>query len=100
MFDPFSGHRRYAGQNPPAGATITYYLKTAAPDDVRVEILNADGTVLRELRGGKNAGFNTVVWDLRGNRGGAQAASGSYGVRVSVGDKRDVTIVSVADWVR
>lgn len=36
-----------AGQNPPSGAIIDYYLKTAAKEPVTLEILNSDGKLVR-----------------------------------------------------
>jgi hypothetical protein len=36
-----------AGENPPVGATIDYYLAAAAPAPVSLQILNASGTVIR-----------------------------------------------------
>jgi photosystem II stability/assembly factor-like uncharacterized protein len=53
------------GENPPYGATISYYLKSAPAGDVTVSILNAENQVLRTLTGPKLPGLNRVVWDLR-----------------------------------
>jgi hypothetical protein len=38
--------------NPPGGAVIDYYLKTAATGPVTIEILNAGGTVIRRYSSG------------------------------------------------
>ena len=38
-----------AGQNPPDGAIINYYLKSAASGPVTLEILDADGHLVRPL---------------------------------------------------
>jgi photosystem II stability/assembly factor-like uncharacterized protein len=54
-----------AGQNPPYGASITYYLKTPPPDPVTISIVDAAGQTVRTLRGTKAAGINRVAWDLR-----------------------------------
>jgi len=54
-----------AGQNPPYGADINYYLKSAPIGDVRVSILDGKGDTVTDLRGTKNAGINRVWWDLR-----------------------------------
>jgi hypothetical protein len=53
-----------AGQNPPYGAAITYYLKLAPSGDVRVKIEDAKGQTIRTLNGTKNVGLNRVTWNL------------------------------------
>jgi photosystem II stability/assembly factor-like uncharacterized protein len=55
-----------AGQNPPYGASISYYLKSAPKDDVKIRIEDAKGQTVRTLTGPKNAGINRIAWDLRG----------------------------------
>jgi flagellar hook assembly protein FlgD len=55
-----------AGQNPPYGAAINYYLKTPPSGDVKIRIENAKGETVRTLTGTKTAGINRVYWDLRG----------------------------------
>jgi photosystem II stability/assembly factor-like uncharacterized protein len=54
-----------AGQNPPYGASINYWLKSAASGDVTVQVLDRAGQILRTLDGTKTAGLNRVYWDLR-----------------------------------
>jgi len=53
-----------AGQNPPYGAAINYYLKAAPTGDVRITIADAKGQTVRTLAGTKNVGLNRVVWNL------------------------------------
>jgi photosystem II stability/assembly factor-like uncharacterized protein len=53
------------GQNPPYGASINYYLKTAPAGTVRVAILDAKGETVRTLDAPKAAGLNRIAWDLR-----------------------------------
>jgi hypothetical protein len=53
-----------AGQNPPYGAAISYYLKSAPTGDVRVRILDAKGHLVRTLIGTKNVGLNRIAWNL------------------------------------
>jgi photosystem II stability/assembly factor-like uncharacterized protein len=55
-----------AGQNPPYGAAINYYLKEAPSGDVKLRIEDAKGQTVRTITGTKNAGLNRVTWDLRG----------------------------------
>ena len=60
------GQKRWAGQNPPAGALITYYLKVQPKGDVNVTITGSDGKVVRRLRRVPDEpGVNRVAWDLR-----------------------------------
>ncbi len=54
-----------AGQNPPYGASINYWLKSAPAGDVKVQIVDAKGQTVRTLDGSKRAGINRVTWDLR-----------------------------------
>jgi photosystem II stability/assembly factor-like uncharacterized protein len=41
--------RQPVGENPPAGAIINYFLKTAAEDEVTLDILDAQGKLVRHL---------------------------------------------------
>ncbi len=54
-----------AGQNPPYGAAINYWLKAAPSADVTLTIQDAGGKAIRTLKGTKNVGLNRVWWDLR-----------------------------------
>jgi photosystem II stability/assembly factor-like uncharacterized protein len=85
-----SGHlnaRRYAiGENPPDGAILNYFLKEAPKDPIKLELLDAQGKVLRTIsseikkkveapeEGERDeeedhipaaAGLNRFAWDLR-----------------------------------
>ncbi len=54
-----------AGENPPYGTPINYYLATEHEDDVEIEILNAAGETVRTLdEVSTDAGINRVWWDL------------------------------------
>jgi photosystem II stability/assembly factor-like uncharacterized protein len=54
-----------AGVNPPYGASINYYLKSAPQADVKFAILDAGGRTVRTFNGAKSAGVHRVYWDLR-----------------------------------
>jgi hypothetical protein len=54
-----------AGENPPYGASINYYLKTAATEQVKITILDDRGKTIRTLEGTRYNGINRVWWDLR-----------------------------------
>jgi photosystem II stability/assembly factor-like uncharacterized protein len=57
-----------AGQNPPYGAAISYYLKSAPSGEVRIRIQDAGGQTVRTLPpGSKNVGLNRVYWNLEGD---------------------------------
>ncbi|MGA9770523.1 MAG: hypothetical protein WBV94_15905 [Blastocatellia bacterium] len=100
-----TGHKVFNAQNPPYGAVINYYLKSASKDDVKVTVRTGDGKVIRELTGPKEAGLNRVVWDLRrqspiqqegGQQGGGGGGffGGGRGPRVLPGEY--VVMVTVA----
>src|SRR3954453_5583259 len=79
--------RQPVGDNPPAGAMIDYYLKTAPKDEVTLDIVDAKGAVVRHLSSKEkkeneqppewpdrverpktipaNEGMNRFAWDLR-----------------------------------
>lgn len=81
--------RHPVGANPPAGALIDYVLKDAAKAEITLDILDANGSVVRHLSSTRTAkeiqppewpdqivqndlmparaGFNRLVWDLRMN---------------------------------
>jgi hypothetical protein len=54
------------GENPEYGASINYYLKSAASGPVTLTILDSRGEAVRTLTGTGRAGINRVYWDLRG----------------------------------
>lgn len=116
-----------AGQNPPGGVGISYWLPADAEKDavVRLEILDADQRAVRTLtrRGGKEgdredrvldakAGLQEFRWDMRWpgarafddmvlwNRSlsGPLAVPGTYTARLTVGDEvRETTFDILAD---
>jgi Sortilin, neurotensin receptor 3, len=62
-----TGNKLMKAENPPYGALIHYYLKSAVPekDEVKATILDKSGKSIRELKGPKGAGIQTLAWDLR-----------------------------------
>lgn len=60
----YRGQAAYAGENPPFGALLTYYLRRAA-DDSRITITNPRGEEVRSLAVPAGAGIHRVTWDLR-----------------------------------
>src|SRR5207248_597999 len=70
--------RRYnlnAGQNPPEGVVVTYYLKSPPPGEVTLTFKDQKGDVIKRFsskqrsdRGGvvlAEPGTNRFVWDMR-----------------------------------
>ena len=79
--------RHPVGENPPAGAMIDYYLKTAPTDEITLDILDASGKLVRHLSSKEKKendqppewpdrveriktipakeGMNRFAWDLR-----------------------------------
>ena len=53
------------GQNPPYGAPLDYYLKSAPQGPVRMSIVDSSGRTVRTLTARPEAGINRVWWDLR-----------------------------------
>jgi photosystem II stability/assembly factor-like uncharacterized protein len=53
-----------AGQNPPYGAAIDYWIKAESKDSVSLSIQDGS-TVVRTLKGTARPGLNRVWWDLR-----------------------------------
>nr|MDP9323536.1 hypothetical protein [Acidobacteriota bacterium] len=96
------GQKAFVGENPPRGATISYYLKLAASGDVKITIADATGRTIRTIDGTKGQGINRVNWNLTpqppagrgqgggfgGGRGGVQSVdAGTYIVTLSVNGK-------------
>ncbi len=61
----YRGQDFWAGENPRSGAVLDYSLGVDA-DSVVITVSNADGDVVRTLKGPGSAGaIHRVVWDLR-----------------------------------
>jgi photosystem II stability/assembly factor-like uncharacterized protein len=97
------------GENPPNGIVLYYYLKDKPEGEVKIDVLDAKGTLIKsfssksEERGERltpQAGLNRFVWNLRypdasrfegmifwaGGTQGPRAVPGTYQFRVSNGD--------------
>ena len=57
-----------AGQNPPYGAAINYWVKTAQTDSATITVVDASGQAVRTFKGPAKAGFNRAWWDLRNDQ--------------------------------
>jgi len=115
------GDRPLVAPNPPYGAMITFYLKERPKQGrVRIQILDSQGNLLRELtRVPQEPGIHRVTWDLRtrgeateedeetprettpGQRGqqsgplGPQVLPGTYRVKLIVGDFETEQLLTV-----
>ncbi len=78
------GQKKWAGENPPSGAILSYFLKSQPAGPVDILISDATGKAVRRLaRVSDEAGVNRATWDLRGEtpagggggRGGGAAAA-------------------------
>lgn len=86
-----SGDRRVLAPNPPYGAIISYWLKSAVkPEDFELSIVDASLEKVAVVKGPTDAGFHRVQWDLRsgtGRRFARAVAPGTYFVQLRVGKK-------------
>jgi hypothetical protein len=108
-------YTRFAGQEPQAGAVITFYEKTPQAKTPEITILDAQGRVIRHITGSNRvagrdvplvtnyAGVNRVAWDLRtdgpvrwdgaaredykGPKTGPAVAPGTYTVQMTLDGK-------------
>jgi photosystem II stability/assembly factor-like uncharacterized protein len=108
-------YTRFAGQEPQAGAVITFYQKAPQAKNPSIEILDATGRVIRHIAGTNRigerdipavtnfTGINRVAWDLRedggvrwdgaareqykGPRTGLAVVPGTYTVRMTLDGK-------------
>jgi photosystem II stability/assembly factor-like uncharacterized protein len=70
-FEPVPGDAHAlldAGANPPAGVQLFYYLQDEPRDELRLDILESDGTVIRSFDTPElsaRPGLNRFVWNMR-----------------------------------
>ncbi len=110
------GDMIFRGENPPAGATIDYYLKTEAGDDIKLSVYDTAGNPIQELEPSKDRGVNRVIWNLRHGKypdpvgaepnwtgrppqgpEGPFVLPGTYAVRLTVGGQTHEKTVEVLD---
>ncbi|MGE5760264.1 MAG: VPS10 domain-containing protein, partial [Gemmatimonadota bacterium] len=64
-----AGDDPVAGTNPPYGAALDYWVRTAphdsAKDSVTIQIVDAGGAVVRTIKQLPSAGINRLWWDLQ-----------------------------------
>jgi photosystem II stability/assembly factor-like uncharacterized protein len=60
-----NGAAAFVGENPAAGAVITYYQRTRHLfGKLKIEVLDSQGTVIDELPASTRRGLNRVVWTM------------------------------------
>ncbi len=65
-FQEFPGDGEFFGDNLADGVFITYYLKKRHLfGDLKLEIVDKDGKIVKTLPAKKSRGFNRVFWDMR-----------------------------------
>jgi hypothetical protein len=94
------GHLEYDGEDAPRGAMIAYWQKKRHLfGDMKLEILDAKGSVLQTIPANKARGFNRMTWDRRmkaprvaagasfsmGGFIGPEVLEGTYTARLSKG---------------
>jgi photosystem II stability/assembly factor-like uncharacterized protein len=87
------GDEVWRAKNPP-DAIVAYYLKAAAADAVKVQAVDANGKVVRELAGPRVAGIHRVMWDLK-TTSGERIAPGSYLIRLVANGRTSVASIDV-----
>jgi len=116
-------YTRFSGENPPSGAIVDFYQTAAQSAPPALEVLDADGRVIRTVKGthkvkGKDepyvankAGINRYVWDFtedapvkwngaardeyKGPKTGPTVVPGTYALRLTLGARTLQTTVKV-----
>jgi photosystem II stability/assembly factor-like uncharacterized protein len=91
---PWFHPSEFYGDNPPDGVRIRYWLAEDRDEDVRLEVLDSGGDVIRVLDGPGEAGIQQAVWDFRmlaedeeEAGSGVPVLPGDFGVRlIAAGD--------------
>src|SRR5687768_1789961 len=103
------GSSGYTGQNPAAGAMISYLVKAIATDAAaKLEVVDGSGTVVRQLTVNRTPGLHRAVWDMRAGppltgpvaaapagRAGTGGAGGGGGGGGRGGAGGDITFVAM-----
>lgn len=100
-----AGTGQFRGDNPPAGALLTYWVKVAGAP-VKIEIENALGQPVAKLKGPGGAGLQRQSWDLKPTKDlltayGGEGADlfvrpGEYTVTIKQGPAKSVQKLTVS----
>ncbi|MCY7379299.1 MAG: hypothetical protein LH467_08205 [Gemmatimonadaceae bacterium] len=102
-FKQWAGSSEFRGENPPAGALLTYFLRELGDSPVKFAITTESGRPVANLTGSPAPGINRVVWDLKftkdllseyGGEGQKFVRAGKYVVTMTAGKvKSSQTVV-------
>lgn len=100
-----AGKADFRGENPKEGAYLTFWVKEATGESVKVSIVNADGQPVANLTAPGVPGLGRVAWDLkptkdvRSDYGGLGAdrhvRPGTYKVTVKYGEEKSTQSLKV-----
>ncbi|MDB4900665.1 MAG: hypothetical protein JWN53_2473, partial [Gemmatimonadetes bacterium] len=104
-FADWTGSGEFRGENPPAGALLTYYIKALTGDPVKLSITGEGGRPIANLTGSPAPGINRISWDLKptkdvltdyGGEGQKYVHAGKYMVTLTYGTAKSSTTLEVA----
>ncbi|MGQ9619729.1 MAG: VPS10 domain-containing protein [Bacteroidales bacterium] len=58
----YRGDAYYQGENRPLASIITFYINEKTGEKIKLEILDEDGSVIRNLEADAQKGFNRIQW--------------------------------------
>jgi hypothetical protein len=100
----WTGGANYRGENPPVGATLSYYVPRVSGEPVKIAITGAGGQPVANLTANPIPGLNRVTWDLMptadvlgeyGGEGRRFVRSGDYTVTVTYGAAKETRPLKV-----
>ncbi|MFN8668408.1 MAG: hypothetical protein U0164_14620 [Gemmatimonadaceae bacterium] len=97
------GARIWAGENPPNGAMISYWLKAQPAGEVNLEIADSKGEVVRRYRRVRDeAGVQRMTWDLRGTdlSGGGGGGGRGAGAAAATRPAQDTSLAALREQRR
>ena len=96
-FGDWNGGAVYRGENPPAGATFTYWVREATGEPVKITVTDAREQTVARLQAAGLPGLGRVTWDLKpvkevlteyGGEGALFVRAGTYTVTLTYGKAR------------
>lgn len=99
-----AGSTLFRGENPPAGALLSFYVKEFTGDSVKVAITDGAGRPVANLSAPGTPGLNRIVWDLKptkdvlteyGGEGQKFVKSGEYSVALTFGSVKQTQKLKV-----
>ncbi len=85
------GSKHYAGENPPYGAQIHYYIKEAVQEVPTLTITDVEGKKIAQVKGAQTPGLHRLTWRLSQSKAPASdfrpVAAGEYTVTLRLGQQ-------------